>query len=194
MVHHSPKSANKIKTWLLIVGIVAVVGLDLAFTTLIDIEKAPDVAIGVVSKKVNSMTLPSPTIDDSLEPASAGNDDTNKDRPTEPHRTNLNPSNVKAPPQDIIVKPASRSETDRKQVEAPAVLQSQPQKYPRPSSVNRSVKYQYANGSYFVRITDGLDVRSMDRTKDKKKSFVSKALPVIKKPWQWMKALVSKLK
>jgi hypothetical protein len=191
VVHQPPKRANKVKPWILILGIVAVIGLDLAFTSLINIENFHTVAldtIGINSTHVDPLPL---IVDNSVE-STLPDDKVSEAPPVVRRRINIKASNA-ADPRRNIVGPVSTSGTER--LLPRVVAASQPrQQAPATPGTDRAISYPYMGSTYFVKVSRGLDTRTMSVTKDKKNSFASKALPVIKKPWQWMKALASKFR
>lgn len=192
MVHRSTNKTNGVKPWILVLGIVAVVGLDLAFTSLIK-ESASNLAVYTPSKGASDInTLPPTAGDDSVEPA-VTNDEMIAGPPVSRRPSGAKNLNVPDRPRNFV-KSAPPAEIEMRKVRVTTASLTRQQSSAEPSKTNRAASYPYAGSTYFVKVSDGLEARAINVPRDKKDSFASKALPLVKKPWQWMKALASKFK
>ena len=184
--------SNKTKTWFLMLGIAAVVGLDLGFTLLVGSESVPNVALD--SPIIRSKVAQSPDI--SPEPAQP--------------ETSLDVSVSKPPAEQVI---ESRPRLNSSRPDAAPIVQRQvivaaDRKRDRPPSkpgenlfAPKTVRPQYAArsspltfGPYAVTTSDNIRFATADVRRSKNNSLASRLSPVVKKPWQWMKSLVSKLR
>lgn len=182
--------SNKTKTWVLMLGIVAVIGLDLGFTLLIGSENSPPLAVDTTVRDLRADR----TRQVLTEPQAASTDgDTIAESPIRPAA----PHSVKTG----VLRSGNRPPAAREIDVTVARTRSRPAPtFPQTRFEPTIIKTRYAAtpppafGPYVVTTTDNISYRSAEVRREKKRSFVSKVSPVVKKPWQWMRSLVSKLR
>jgi len=173
-------------------GIAAVIGLDLGFTLIVGSESAANVALDspIIRSKVAQLPDISP------EPAQP---ETSQD------------VSVSKPPAEQVIE--SRPRLNSSRPDAAPIVQRQvivaaDRKRDRPPSkpgenlfAPKTVRPQYAARSSpltFVSnaatTSDNIRFATADVKRSKNNSLASRLSPVVKKPWQWMKSLVSKLR
>jgi hypothetical protein len=190
VAHRLSSKANKTKTWVLMLGIAAVIGLDLAFTSLMNNEAVPDIAVDTVSRN-ESIPNQLPETGDVPEPA-VSNSETAEVSPSTPHHTSSGTLRLQRsatrptrPVEIALVRP-------RVFLSSRPVARRSSAQLPQP--VERPAAYPFTSGPYVVTVTDNVSERVGSDVKDRKNSFISRLTPVVKKPWQWMRSIVSKLR
>ena len=184
--------SNKTKTWFLMLGIAAVVGLDLGFTLLVGSESAPNVTLDspiTRSKVVQSSDIsPEPAQPETSQDVSVSKPPAEQVIESRPRLNSSRPDAAPIVQRQVIVA------ADRKRDRPP----SQPgenlfaPKTVRPQYAARSSPLTF--GPYAVTTSDNIRFATADVKRSKNNSLASRLSPVVKKPWQWMKSLVSKLR
>jgi len=170
--------------------IVAVVGIDLGFTLLVGSENTPNLALDTPVRDLRPVVAAQTPAEVPPAPADANIIGPSADRKVASRRKasvatpQYSPTRVKP----VLVAAAARRDRpiSRASVVRYAAATAQP-KY--------AVGSPLTFGPYVVATTDNISYRSAELRREKRRSsFTSKATLVVKKPWQWMKSLVSKLR
>jgi len=205
VIHHSSKRVNRVKPWVLILGIVVVIGLDLGFTTLIGNQLAPSVATdSTIAKRMNGVNNKlQPAVSDSVEPAISDDDinDVPSRSPSTSRRMSAPTTSTTSTRQQYMAKSLAPVEAAMFTPRVILIPRSQPLTLSTQTSTDRPANYPSAGGAYFVKVSEGPETRAVEarimsvaRERKKDSSLISKALSVIKKPWQGIKAVASKFR
>jgi hypothetical protein len=185
VVEHILNRANKLKPTLIVGGIVCIAVFDLALTRLVSLPAVHDLMARIPAVRTDGpapLSLTDMTADSSLTAAAAPS--------LQPKR-----AAVRRPPQAVphpvviarvVPKPvrARLQQTARRIEISPAIARTA-----RPTNVG------YLPARYTVTTTDNLaGPRVVAVERRRKNSLFAKAMPVIKKPWEWMKYVAAKLK
>jgi hypothetical protein len=186
VVVHSQNWLNRIKPTFLVVGIVCIAVFDLAFTKIVSLPAASDIAARVPTVFTDEI-LP-------IESRDTASDVVRGDTGKPVVRLNK----ISMPGRHRAASITSLVIARSKPIEAPA----------RPLFASRRIvidtasagkgpraEARYSSAKYTVTTIDHLAQPRVEKAKANKRNFlIAKALPVIKKPWQWMKMFAANLK
>ena len=187
MVPRLSSKSRETKTWILLLGIAAVIGLDLGFTILIGNENTPNLATDtfVRSPKLDEVSHVLPDQGQT----EAGADDNVAEMPKRTIRKLLKKANTLR---------SGESTAARRQIAAvhrqalPRVLAMPQQFEPTIIRVKRSPQPVFVR--YVVPTSENISLATAEVRRPRTNNLVSKLSPLVKKPWQWMRSIVSKFR
>ncbi len=165
----------------LVLGIIFLISVQFAFVTYMMVQQFP-----VQLAEAPIQTEPSPNTSHPVQIPEVNNSPEIRTEP-ETAAPGLGPRHTNRGRQiSIVPERAAR-------VEKPTLIHvSKPAFKPTPSRTAAPVEFENVVIRY-NRDPDSSDCEVREIPKTKKRSYVAKAVPVLKKPWEWMKAIGSKL-